>query len=174
MRTFFEGTDNVLLITDPTKQAELLLSLVMLSETHVNKDTEDEPAFKFFKREIAKLRDLMRRFYLAIKTYHSGSEALAENQHFFMTEFLETSTYMLLDFCINATAGATDMSAIEFPLPKSEAKAFLQLALEMLAFYLQYKDTKEGTAFNPEERYLFEKTYPATCKMIAYLGGYLQ
>lgn len=48
----------------------MLLDLVMLSETHVNKETEEEPAFKFFKREIVKLRDLMRRFHLAVKSYH--------------------------------------------------------------------------------------------------------
>lgn len=43
--TFFEGTDNVLAITDNTKRAEMLLSMILLSETHVNKDTEDEPSF---------------------------------------------------------------------------------------------------------------------------------
>lgn len=80
--------------------------MILLSETHVNKNSEEEPAFLFFQKEIGKLRELMRKFYTAIKTYHNGTSgiSLQENQHFFLIEYLETHIYMLLDFCINATS----------------------------------------------------------------------
>lgn len=113
-----------------------------------------------------------------MKDYHAnpGGFHLPENHHFFMTEMLETSIYMILDFCINATTDAASMSTLKYPLPRSEAKAFLQLGLEMMAFFIQFKDSKQaaGQPLNPQERYLIEKVYPATSKMISYLGGYLQ
>jgi hypothetical protein len=47
----------------------------------------------------------MRKFYTGLKNYHSNSGVvISELHHFFMVEFLETSIYMLLDYCINSTA----------------------------------------------------------------------
>ena len=45
--------------------------------------------------------------------------------------------------------------------------------MEIIAYLLQFKDQKSGKDFNIQERYLMEKVYPAVCKLITYLCGYL-
>jgi hypothetical protein len=45
-------------------------------------------------------------------------------------ELLETSIYVILDFCINETA--EKKSAIKFPISKVEAKQVISLGNEML------------------------------------------
>jgi hypothetical protein len=47
--TLFDGTENVLQIATDEQRAEMMLSMILLSETHVNRDAEDEPALLFFK-----------------------------------------------------------------------------------------------------------------------------
>jgi hypothetical protein len=47
------GTQNIAGITSKEKQIEMLLSVIALSETMVNKSTEEEPGFKFFTQNIS-------------------------------------------------------------------------------------------------------------------------
>ena len=45
----------------------MILAGILLSETMVNKSSDDEPAFKFFTSKFAEIRDLIKRAYLEIK-----------------------------------------------------------------------------------------------------------
>jgi hypothetical protein len=53
----------------------MLVATVMISEAMVNRNSEDEPAFKFFKGNYSKLRGLMSRLFVAIKTITGSSVA---------------------------------------------------------------------------------------------------
>jgi hypothetical protein len=64
------GTEDVLSITDPVKQVDMLLAVILLSESMVNKSDEDEPSFKFFVKHFADIRNLMRRLLLALRKVH--------------------------------------------------------------------------------------------------------
>lgn len=147
-----EGTENVLEITDQKKRVEMLVCVVMLSETMVNRNTEEEAGFIFFKKEFSKLRALMKRTFEALKTYHNtGTPALSDDTHFFLSELLESLTYLILDFSINETTNATQLQ-FSYPIKKSEAKETLLFANEMVAFYLQFMDHKKSVELDTRER----------------------
>jgi hypothetical protein len=66
-KTLFEGTDDLSNVTSIDKQIEMVMAGILLSETMVNKDTDDEPAFKFFKSKFSKFRELINRAFLMVK-----------------------------------------------------------------------------------------------------------
>lgn len=177
-KTLLEGTEDVMAIQDSSKQIEILVVIVLLSETMVNKSSEDEPAFKFFTSHYAQIRNLMQRFFAALKSIHGCSVQASQTQldhSFFLVEALECLIYMVLDFSINETASALDLQ-FSFPIPKSEAKLTLILGNELLQFFLQIRDFKKSSSaqLSSQERHLMEKLFPACCKLVAYMGGYLQ
>lgn len=47
-KALLEGTDDVMAITDKKKQLDMMLVIALISESIINKTTEDEPGFKFF------------------------------------------------------------------------------------------------------------------------------
>ena len=53
-------------IVDQEKQIDMLVAVILLSETLVNKSDEEEPAFKFFIKHFIDLRELMRRLMVAL------------------------------------------------------------------------------------------------------------
>ena len=83
----------------------------MISESMVNRSTDDEPSFKFYCKNFATLRDLMKRSFESIKflIIDQNFQALTDNQHYFLIELLESLIYMNLDFAINETASAAQM-----------------------------------------------------------------
>ena len=66
-KTLFEGTDDLTNVTSIDKQIEMVMAGILLSETMVNKDSDDEPAFKFFKSKFSKFRELIQRAFLMVK-----------------------------------------------------------------------------------------------------------
>ena len=48
----------------------MLMSVVLLSETMVNRETDKEAAFLFFKKEYPQLRALMKRTFVALKAHY--------------------------------------------------------------------------------------------------------
>lgn len=85
---------------------------------------------------------------------------------------LESLIYMVLDFSINQTAAAAD-GEYSFPVSKGEAKQMLAFANEMLHYILRVRDSRKRV-LTTEERHFMEKVYPAVCKLVTYMGGYLQ
>ena len=106
-KTLFEGTDDAFEIVDKHKQVDMLLAIVLVSESLINKSTEDEPGFKFFTGQIGQIRNLMKRFFKALQINFKvpgPSQHLKGPEHtFFMVEVLESLIYMILDFSINQT-----------------------------------------------------------------------
>lgn len=115
----------------------------------------------------------MKRTFEALKTYHNtGTPALSDDTHFFLSELLESLTYLILDFSINETTNATQLQ-FSYPIKKSEAKETLLFANEMVAFYLQFMDHKKSVELDTRERQIYEKLFPASCKLVTYMGGYI-
>lgn len=88
-----------------------------------------------------------------------------------MVELLESLIYMILDFSINQTASAAQ-GEYSFPVSKGEAKHMLVFANEMLYYILRLRDSRKRV-LTTEERHFMEKVYPAVCKLVTYMGGYL-
>ena len=160
-----EGTEDVAKITDKRKQVEMIIAIVLMSETMVNKTTEDEPAFKFFTKHFADLRNLMHRLLAAVKVPGPGQ--------FFVVELLEPMMYLMLDFTINETASAAE-GEYSFPVSKADAKLMLSFANEAMAFLLKFVEEKKYESMTGNERNMLEKLLPAACKLVTYMGGYLQ
>jgi hypothetical protein len=47
-KALLDDTDDVMAISDKKKQLDMMLVIVLISESLINKSTEDEPGFKFF------------------------------------------------------------------------------------------------------------------------------
>lgn len=110
----------------------MLITSILLSETMVNKSSEDEPAYKFFISKFSDLRSLMKKSLACLKeSFKPGVPKPPATQVYFYMELLETLIYVVLDFCINETASANKLD-IKFPISKSEAKQTLSLGNEML------------------------------------------
>jgi hypothetical protein len=108
----------------------MIMAGILLSETMVNKSSDEEPAFKFFVSKFSDIRELIKRAFLQIKESTTKPD-VSPDQYFFYLELLETFIYAVLDFCINETASATNLQ-ISFPIPKQEAKLLLSLGNAML------------------------------------------
>ncbi len=45
----------------------MVMAGILLSETMVNKDSDDEPAFKFFKSKFSNFKELILRVFKVVK-----------------------------------------------------------------------------------------------------------
>lgn len=155
----------------------MILAAAMLSETMINKSSEDEPSFEFYKQNFVKLRLLANRVFHALKKLVSESsfKALSNPLHYFLLEFLETLIYTNLDMFLNETSAASE-GEYSFPISKHEAKHMLTLANDILHFANQFRTSKIalGSEFTGDEKLFLEKIISSSSKMICYTGGYLQ
>ncbi len=114
-KTLFEGTEDISSVTSIDKQIDMVMAGILLSETMVNKETDDEPAFKFFKKKFSSFRELIQRIYKVVKDSTGKGDQIDPDQYFFYIEILETLIYVVLDMCINESASATNLN-IKFPI----------------------------------------------------------
>lgn len=120
------------LITSKDRQIDMVMAAILLSETMVNKSSDEEPTYVFFKTKYADLRNLTKRTLHALKeTFKPSVPKPSPAQLYFYIELLESLVYVILDFCINETASANKLD-ISFPISKAEAKQTLILGNEML------------------------------------------